>query len=132
MKKLMLVAAMLLTLSFSAYAQPTVILNNTNCAVTVMQQCLDAACGTISVTIHPIGPNMNYTIPTPCPAGSITTYMVCWDEPGCMGTCVTVEGSPFPGCAGGAYNAFLPPCFPCSPGGAIVDYDLAANVLNIF
>lgn len=130
MKKLLLAAAMLLTTAIASKAQ-TVIDNQTGCNVDVVQICLDAACMPISTAAYSMPPFTNFTIPN-CPAGSITIYSVCWNEPGCMGTCVTVEGSPFPGCAGGVYNAPLPPCIPCSPGGAIVDYDLAADVLRIF
>lgn len=131
MKKLLLAAAMLLTANIAAQAQTTVD-NQTNCNIEVTQICLNAACIPLSTTMYSVPANMAFTIPTPCPAGTITIYQVCWDEPGCIGTCVTVEGSNMPGCAGGIYNAPLPPCIPCSPGGAIVDYDPVMDLLRIF
>ena len=131
MKKLLLAAAMLLCTALATKAQ-TVIDNQTNCNIMVIQICYNAACIPVSTAAHPVPANTNYTIPIPCPAGYITVYNVCWDEPGCMGTCATVEGSPYAGCGGGLYNVPLPPCVPCSPGGAIVDYDLVNDVLTIF
>jgi hypothetical protein len=133
MKQLLLAAAMLLTFGFTARAI-TVIDNQTNCNVDVTQICYDAACNPISTTMFSIAANSNFSIPPPlaCPAGTFTSYTVCWNEPGCTGTCVTVEGSAVPVCSTGPYNAPLPSCGLCSPFGATVNYDLVNDILTIF
>lgn len=140
MKQILLAAAMLLSLSFTAKAQTDAI-NTTGCDVEIEVLCYNTGCTLVSSSGFipvPFG-GAPVSLTPSCSPGDYTVFNVCWGVvPGCgfPTTCTTVDGTPGgpSPCGPGTYSSQIQSCDVCNNGGdgiGYLTYDPTTNQLLI-
>ena len=142
MKQILLAAAMLLSIGFTAKAQTTAS-NTTDCNIEVTVHCYDALCNLVSST-GPIFIAMSGgTVSLPaCNPGDFTVFEVCWAAVlghgcGAPPSCAMVDGTPggVPApCGTGTFTGQIQSCDVCNNGGdgiGHITYNPISNRLSI-